>query len=139
MKTLAVVVTMALAGQAGTPSVAGTWTAEFESRPFVRLQLETAKGAVTGGMSIGNIEFDKTGMVRKTGEPPRELIPIFDVTQKGSIITFSRRESSDIDRFELRVLDARRAELRLLLSDEDIKELAEERIPVPKPILLTRR
>jgi hypothetical protein len=139
MKTIAIVMMLALAGQPGAPAVAGTWTAEFQGRTFVRLQLQAAKETFTGGMTIGDVEFDKTGALKKVGEPPRDLIPIFDVTQKGSTIRFSRRESSDIDRFELRVLEGGRAELRLLLSDEDVKELAEEGIPVPKPIVLTRK
>jgi hypothetical protein len=48
------------------------------------------------------------------------------------------KEGNDTDHFELRVLDAGRAELRMLLADQDVKELAAQGIPVPKPFALTR-
>ena len=139
MKSLAFVVVLLLTGQTGAPAVAGTWTAQFEGRMFVRLQLETAKGTLTGGLAIGDIEMDKTGALKKVGPLPRDLTPIFDVKQSGSVLTFSRRDTNSIDRFELRVLDEGRSELRLLLSDEDLKELTAEGVPTPRPIVLTRR
>jgi len=67
------------------------------------------------------------------------MTPIFDVTEQPSLVTFSRKDGSDTDRFELHVLGAGRAELRFLLSDEDRQELAADGIPVPKPIALTRQ
>ena len=139
MKSIAFVVALLVTGQTGAPSVGGTWTAQFEGRMFVRLQLETAKGAVTGGLAIGDIEMDKTGALKKVGALPKDLTPIFDVKQSGSSLTFSRGNTSDSDRFELRMLDAGRAELLLLLSNDELKELADEGLPAPRPILLTRR
>jgi hypothetical protein len=137
---LSVAITCLTAGQSGTASVAGTWTAEFDGRTFVKLELKTAGGTIAGGLSIGDVEVDKQGALRKVGEMPAKLTPIFDVIQKGSTLTFSRKDSTDVDRFEFRLLkDGTRAELVFLFTEADLKEIAEEGIPAPKPIVLTRR
>ena len=54
MKTLAMTVAMtaALAAQPVAP-LAGTWIAQFEGRTFVRLELKTVNGTITGGMAVG--------------------------------------------------------------------------------------
>jgi hypothetical protein len=140
MKTLALVIALtAVSGQSGRTSVDGTWIAQFEGRTFLRLELKTVDGGTTGGLGIGNIEVDKQGALQRVGELPRTLTPIFDVTEQPSLVTFSRKDGSDTDRFELHLLGAGRAELRFLLSDEDREELAADGVPVPKPIVLTRQ
>jgi hypothetical protein len=143
MKTLAsvVVMTAVLACQSGGGPIAGTWTAQFEGRTFLRLELKTVNGTITGGMSVGNIEVDGQGTLRRVGELPRDLRPIFDAAQHASTVTFSRKDSadSDADRFELRMLEAGHAELQFLLSDADRKELSASGVPAPKPIPLTRQ
>lgn len=140
MKTLALVIALtAVSGQSGGTSFDGAWVAQFEGRTFLRLELKTVDGTTTGGLSIGNIEVDKQGALRLVGELPRTLTPIFDVTEQPSLVTFSRKDGSDIDRFELHVLGTGRAELRFLLSDEDREELAADGVPAPKPIALTRQ
>jgi len=139
MKTLALSIALAAASaQSGGTSAEGTWIAQFEGRTFLKLELKTVDGTTSGGLSIGNIEVDKLGALRRVGELPPTLTPIFDVTEQPSLVTFSRKDGSDTDRFELHVLGAGRAELRFLLSDEDRQELAADGIPVPKPIALTR-
>jgi hypothetical protein len=142
MPLVAVIVgiTCLTAGQSGTGSVAGTWTAQFDGRTFVRVELKTEGGTIAGGMSLGDIEIDNQGALRKVGEMPAKLTPIFDVRQKGPLLTFSRKESTDIDHFEFRLLnDGARAQLLLLLTEDDLKDLAAEGIPAPKPIVLIRR
>jgi hypothetical protein len=141
MKALALVVVMtaALACQSGGGQVAGSWTAQFEGRTFLRLELKTVNGALTGGMAVGNIEVDGQGALRRVDESPRDLTPIFDVTRHASTVTFSRKDTTETDRFELRTLEAGRAELLILLSDADRKELAASGIPTPKPFALTRQ
>ncbi len=139
MKTLVLVVALT-AGFAvqSEPSVAGSWTAQFGGRTFLRLDLKSVNGTLSGGMTIGNIEVDTHGALRRVEEPPRDLSPIFDLTQHVSTVTFSRKDGDDTDRFELRVLDAGHAELRFLLSDDDRAALAASGSPLPKPISLTR-
>ena len=140
MKTLVLAVAIAAlsAAQSGNATLAGVWTARFEGATFVRLELKVATGTVTGGLSLGNVEFNDQGAVRHAVEASRELTPINDVVQRGSIVTFSRKEGRSTDRFEFRQLDASRAELILLLSDEDRKELAAMGIPALKPFALTK-
>ena len=48
------------------------------------------------------------------------------------------RDVTDIDRFEMRLLDDETAELLFIPTDEDRKELAAEGIGVPKPMRLKR-
>src|SRR4030095_14003849 len=135
MKPLALVVAIAAfsAGQSDGASIAGSWTARFEGRTFLRLELKTANGTSTCAISMGDFEVDSQGAVRRADESPRSLTPIFDVTRRGSILTFSRKDGAGIDRFEVRLLDAGDAELKLLMDDEDLDELAADGIPTPKP------
>ena len=141
MKTLALVLMLAsgTAGQSVAPSAAGSWTGRFEGHTFLRLELKSVNGSLTGGMSIGNIEVDKQGALRSVKDAPADLTPILDVTEHQSIVTFSRKDGGDTDRFELRVLDSSHAELRFLLSDEDREALAADGIPAPKPISLSKQ
>jgi hypothetical protein len=140
MTTLLLVVTIAAfsPGQSGGP-IPGSWTAQFGGRTFIRLELQTANGATVGGISLGNIEVDAEGAVKRAAEAPRDLTPIVDVTRQGAILTFARKDGADTDRFELRLLDGGGAELRFLVNDADREELAANGIPVPKPIRLTRQ
>lgn len=141
MKILALVVAMTagLGCQSSREPIAGTWTAQFEGRTFLRLELKTDNGTITGGMAVGNFELDGQGALRRVDESPRDLTPIFDVTQQAASVTFSRKDTTDTDRFELRMLEAGHAELHFLLTDADRKELAANGIPTLKPIPLTRR
>ena len=143
MKTLALLVAIAAGSvaQSGGASITGSWTAEFEGRTFLTLELKAVDGTITGGMSVGNIEVDKQGALRRVGELPRDLRPIFDVTHRASTVTFSRKDTEDSTpaRFELRLLETGRAELHILLSDADREELAASGISDPKPIPLTKQ
>ena len=139
MKFLIVLAMLVSAGQATPAPVAGTWTAQFEGKTFATLKLEATGGTLTGGLTIGDIEVDTKGALKRVGEPPRELKPIIDVKQSGSVVAFSMRDEDEIDRFEFRILADSRAELRLLLSDDDLKELAAEGVPAPRPIQFTKR
>jgi hypothetical protein len=141
MKTLAMLVAIAAvsAVQSDTAPIAGSWIAQFDSRTFVRLELKTANGTITGGISLGNFEVDSQGAVRRADECPRALTAIFDVKLRASLMTFSRKDGASTDRFEVRLLDGGDAELRFLLDDEDLEEFAADGIPTPKPIHLTKQ
>ena len=139
MKILAVVVAgVALAGQAAGGPMAGTWRAQFEGRTFITLDLKSVNGTITGVISLGDVQVDKQGALTRVSEPQRPPTLIFDLTQTGSTLRFAVKDGNDTDRFELRVLDPGRAELRMLLANQDVKELAAEGVPVPKPFALTR-
>ena len=89
-KTLALVVAIATvsAGQSDGASIAGSWTARFEGRTFLRLELKTENGTITGAMSMGSFEVDSQGAVSRADESPRALTPIFDVKRSASVLTF---------------------------------------------------
>lgn len=113
-------------------------TATFEGRTFIRLELKTVNGAITGGIRLGNIEVDPQGMVKRADAAPLNLIHIFDVTRKGATVTFFIKERADTDQFELRLLQNGDADLHFVVNDEDRKELAASGVPLPKPIRLTK-
>ena len=127
------------ASQSGGP-ITGSWTAQFEGRTFLRLELKTENEMITGGICLGHsLEVDSQGAVRRTDEAPLVLTPIFDVKRRASTLTFSRQDGASTDRFEVRLLDDGGAELRFLLDEEDVRELAASGVPPPKPIHLTKQ
>ena len=136
---LAAVLTFVPVTQTDTPSIVGSWAGEFKGQTFLRLDLRVSRGALTGSLGTGDIEVDDQGGLRRVGTLPSDPKPLFDFSQTGATVTFSRKDGEGTDRFEFRVLDHTRGELRFLFSEEMRKELAAEGIPVPKPILLTRR
>ena len=140
MKALFLVVAVAVlsVGQPARGPIAGSWAAEFEGRTFIRLELKTVNSVLTGGISIGNFEVDAQGAVKRADDAPRQLTPIFDVTLRGSNLTFSRKNVDDTDQFSLRLLDTGDADLQFLLKDEDREELAASGVPIPKPIRLSK-
>jgi len=141
MTTLLLVATMAamFGGQSGAESIDGTWTAQYQGRTFVRLELRVENGSVAGGLSIGNIQVDAQGAVSRAAEAPEHLTPIFDVATRRPTVTFACKDGADTDRFELRLLDGGGAELQFLLSDDDRRALASSGVAVPKPIKLAKQ
>ena len=135
---LALTIPALFVGQTPNAPIAGSWTAKFEGRTFIRLELKTVKGAITGGIRLGNFEVDPQGMVKRADAAPPNLLHIFGATRKGATVTFSIKEGNDTDQFELRLLENGDADLHVLLNDEDRKGLAAEGVPLPKPIRLTK-
>jgi len=115
----------------------GKWTAEFDRVTFVRLELSSTNGKPGGRISLGNVEVNADGGLRLVSPAPEGLSEIFDVVQRGAVVSFSLKDSHDVDRFEIHQVGAH-AELWFLPSDDTRKELAAEGIPVPKPIRLTK-
>ena len=125
-------------GQPASGPIAGAWTAAFEGRTFIRLDMKAVDGTFAGGISLGNFEVDQQGLVNRADAAPLTLTPISGVTMKGSTVAFVLKDGNDTDRFELRLLDGGDADLHFLLNDEDRRQLASSGVPVPKPIRLTR-
>ena len=126
------------AGQAPGQAYAGTWTADLRGTTYVRLELEPFDGTLRGRIALGNLQFDGQGQVAKAEPAPSRLTPLIDVSLRITGISFSRRDVTDIDRFEMRLLDDETAELLFIPTDEDRKVLAAEGIGVPKPMRLKR-
>ena len=140
MKFLPVVcVAMALAGQSAAPRMVGTWTAQFDGKTYVRLDVRSSNGTLSGGISLGSVEVDKTGALSKVGDAPAELAPIIDVTATNTTLTFARRDGRDTDRFEFKMTEAGRAELQFVLTERQRQHLKTDGIPDPKPFQLTRQ
>jgi len=135
---IAVAITALSVGQPAGRPIDGSWTAKFEHRTFIRLEIKTVDGAITGGISVGDFEVDPRGFVKRADAAPPLLRPIFGVTMKGSTLTFSTKDVNDTDKFELRLLENADGDLQFLLNEEDRRELAASGVPVPKPIRLTK-
>jgi hypothetical protein len=117
----------------------GNWTADFHGTTYVHLSLNDQGGTAQGAMSIGStIHVDKQGNVDEVTGAPSTLKPMLDVRRNGDVLVFSYDSGGDLDQFELRLLDANTAELRLLLPEEARKELADDGIPLPKPFRLSK-
>jgi len=140
MGRMILVAMLALAStQASRPAHVGQWTAAFGGATWVRLQLTESKGAIGGRISLGDLEVNAQGEVRRASEAPPEFTPLFDVVLRDAVLSFARKDGDDMDRFELRVLqDVNTAELSFIVSDELRRELAAEGLVVPKPVRLTR-
>ena len=118
-------------------SYGGTWIAEFKGTAFVRLELSVTGGTLGGRIALGDIEVDAEGRVKAARQAPDRLTPIFDVAVRDSVVSFSRKDGNDTDRFEMR-LSGGEAELRFILDEETLKELTDEGIPPPKPVRLKK-
>jgi hypothetical protein len=127
-----------------TPTVqsstaAGVWTAEFNGKTFIKLELHAEAATLAGTINGGDIQVDDHGDLRHVGDLRADARPIFDVRQQGSTVTFSAKDDDDTDQFELRIRNDGHAELRLILTEAFKAELAADGVPVPKPFVLTRQ
>lgn len=141
MPLLALLVTFGAAifqvAQAPPTKYDGVWIGQFEGTTYVRLELRTVNGAVTGALSIGDIELNKDGTLKHATPGPKALSPVFDVRTRGAVVTFVRKEGDDTEQFELEIKGTE-ADLRLLLTDEMREELKSDGIATPKPFRLKR-
>jgi hypothetical protein len=129
---------LAMTVQSANARFEGAWSAHFDGRTFLRLELKSANNMLTGGISIGDLEIDDSGALQQAGSAPRDLSPIFDVSLTDSVLRFARKDGDDVDRFELRFNKAGAAELQFVLSDDQRGHFAANGIPSPKPFLLSK-
>jgi hypothetical protein len=132
---------IALAIMVGQPfnGYSGDWTADYHGTTYVRLALTGTVGAPQGAMSIGeSIHVDARGNVDGVTEAPSNLTPMLDVRWNGTVLSFTVKNDDDIDRFELRLIDANTGELTPIIPEEQRQELAKEGIPLPKPFPVTK-
>jgi hypothetical protein len=132
---------IALAIVVGQPfnGYSGDWTADYHGTTYVRLALTDTVGAPQGAMSIGeSIHVDARGNVDAVTEAPSNLTRMLDVRWNGTVLSFTVKNGDDIDRFELRLIDANTGELTPIIPEEQRQELAKEGIPLPKPFPVTK-
>lgn len=78
--------------------MAGSWTAQYQGRTYLRLEITVADGKLAGAISLGDVEVDKDGVPKRVSEAKTELTPIFDVVGTGATLKFARKDGSDTDR-----------------------------------------
>jgi hypothetical protein len=102
--------------------------------------LNDKAGAPQGATSIGkSIQVDGQGNVDRVTEAPAALRPLTDVRRNGNVLSFSYEDDGhDVSKFELRLLDPNTAELRLLLPEDERRQLASEGVSLPKPFRLAK-
>src|SRR5687767_12821417 len=104
MKVLCMALTIAALSttQPASAPISGSWTAAFEGRTFIRLDVKAVGGGYAVSISLGSFEVDPQGLVSRADAAPLTLTPISGVTMKGSTLTFVSKDGNDTDRFELR-------------------------------------
>ena len=113
----------------------GTWTADFQGRPLVRLELHAADSTLTGRIQIADMHVDSTGAVERLDSGLSDPAPLSQLIVRDRTVSFT---AHDDDAFQMVLLADGRAELRFVLTDELREELARDGIPVPKPLVLSR-
>ena len=122
--------------QPAAAAMSGTWEAEYRGTTFVRLELKAVDNTLAGTIRTGNVHVDGNGGLTEVTAVPMAPTPLYNVVVKGQSVTFMRPEGTDAEHFRFTVLGADQAELLFLPSDEDLEELKEAGIPVPKPFRL---
>ena len=125
-------------GQPGSQPFTGRWAADHHGRPIVRLDLRMNGDALRGWIQLADLHLDAQGEVETVLSELPQAATLLDVTTRGQTVAFSRRDGNDIDHFEMSVIDDRTAELRFPASDAERRQLADDGIPLPRPIRLTR-
>src|SRR4029077_3582002 len=119
--------------------LAGTWTADYHGTTYVRIALADGTAGPQGTMSIGpSNHVDKEGKVDSATPASTTLTRMLDVRWNGAVLSFSIKGDDDVDRFELRLINANTAELTPIVPEEQQRELAADGIPLPQPFRLTK-
>ena len=139
MRVMALAFVTVMLGQPLGP-YSGDWTAQFNGTIYVRLTLNDKAGTPQGAMSIcRSIEVDGQGNLDRVTEAPSTLRPMTDVRRNGNVLSFSYDDGGqDVSKFELRLIDPNTADLTVLIPEEELQQLAAEKIGVPKPFRLSK-
>ena len=133
-RMMAVVLLLLFSNQAASQRFAGTWLADHAGTTYVRLVLRGSDDALTGTLSLGDVQVDERGEL-KTVAPAKNAGPVFDVHVNGAVLSFARKDGDDTDRFEVRLTGADNAELTLLVSEAERQAAGVSSL---KPFRLTR-
>ena len=117
----------------------GNWTANFQGTTYVRLAFAEGATAPQGTMGIGqSIHVDGEGNVDNVTAASSTPTRMLDIRWNDGVLSFGINDGPDVDRFEFRLIDANHAELAMILSEEERRQAAAEKIPLPKPFRLTK-
>jgi hypothetical protein len=90
-------------------------------------------------MSIAqSIHVDDDGNVDRVTAASSTPTRVLDIRWKDGVLSFGTNDGPNVDRFELRLIDANHAELTMIFSEEERRQFATEKIPLPKPFPLTK-
>jgi hypothetical protein len=123
--------------QSGAQPFAGTWTADLAGETYVRLELTLTNGEIGGRVSLGAVHFGSKGTVEAVTQTAQNFTPIFDVALRNGVLSFARKDEDNIDRFEMRLVNGE-GRLTVLLSSDDLAELASQGISTVQPLTLKR-
>jgi hypothetical protein len=138
MRSVAIAFVGLVLGQPGNV-LSGNWTANFQGTTYVRLSFAEGATAPQGTMSIGqSIHVDDEGNVDRVTAASSAPTRMRDIRWNDGVLSFGINDGPDVDRFEFRLIDAGHAELVMILSEEERRQAAAERIPLPKPFRLTK-
>jgi hypothetical protein len=117
----------------------GNWTANFQGTTYVRLTFAEGATVPQGTMSIGqSIHVDDEGNVASVTAASSTPTRMLDIRWNDGVLSFGINDGPDVDRFEFRLIDANHAEMAMILSEEERRQAAAERLPLPKPFRLTK-
>jgi hypothetical protein len=117
----------------------GNWTANFQGTTYVRLTFAEGATVPQGTMSIGqSIHVDDEGNVASVTAASSTPTRMLDIRWNEGVLSFGINDGPDVDRFEFRLIDANHAEMAMILSEEERRQAAAERLPLPKPFRLTK-
>lgn len=125
-------------GQADGQRFTGRWSADRQDRPVVRLDLRMSRDALEGWIQLANIHVDQQGEIDSVQSDLAPTTKLLEIKVQGRSLAFARRDGADLDHFELTVIDDRTVDLRFVPSEADRRELADNGVPLPKPIRLIR-
>ena len=137
MLSLIVLASTLLAQSGSLPEFAGTWIAQVKGQPLARLELTVTNGEVQGQLSLAGMHVDANGDVDNLIPDVDHTASIFDATFRDSVLSFATRDGDDTDHFEARLVDGR-VTLTFVVDAALRAELAQEGIPAPRPIAMTR-
>ena len=138
MRPFALAVVGLVLGQPGNV-LNGNWTANFQGSTYVSLTFAEGATVPQGTMSIGqSIHVDDDGNVDSVTAASSTPTRMFDIRWNDGVLSFGTNDGPDVDRFDFRLIDANHAELRMIFSEEERRQFAAEKIPLPKPFPLTK-
>ena len=115
----------------------GSWVAQIKGQTFARLELTIRNGDVQGQLRLTGFHVDANGDVDELIRDDDSTAPIFDVSLRDNVLSFSRKDGDDTDRFQMRLADGR-ATLAFVVDAAVRAELAQEGVAVPRPFTMIR-
>jgi hypothetical protein len=138
MRIFAIAFVGLVLGQPGN-MLNGNWTANFQGATYVRLAFAEGATVPQGTMSIAqSIHVDDEGNVDSVIVGSSTPTRMVDIRWNEGVLSFGTNDGPDVDRFELRLIDANHAELTPIFSEEERRQFTAEHIPLPKPLRLTK-